>query len=40
MRRSVLLAGVLAAAALARRRRSARAERALWTEATTAPDLR
>jgi hypothetical protein len=41
MRRSLLLAGVVAAVtALLRRRRSAQAERDLWTEATAAPDLR
>jgi hypothetical protein len=41
MRRSVVLAGLLAAAAaLVRRRRAARSERDLWTEATAAPDLR
>jgi hypothetical protein len=41
MRRSVVLAGLVAdAAALLRRRRAARAERDLWTDATAAPDLR
>ena len=41
MRRPVLLAGLVAlGATLLRRRRSARDERDLWTEATTAPDLR
>jgi hypothetical protein len=41
VRRSFVLAGVVAAvAAVLRRRRAARAERDLWTEATAAPDLR
>ncbi len=41
MRRSFALAGLVAAvAALLRRRRAAQAERDLWTEATSAPDLR
>ena len=41
MRRPVLLAGVAAlVAAVLRRRRAARDERDLWTEATAAPDLR
>ncbi|HVM27521.1 MAG TPA: DLW-39 family protein [Mycobacteriales bacterium] len=42
MRRSFVLAGLVAAvAALLRRRRAgAQAERDLWTEATAAPDLR
>jgi len=41
MRRPVLLVGVAALlAAVLRRRRSARDERDLWTEATAAPDLR
>ncbi|HWH29094.1 MAG TPA: DLW-39 family protein [Mycobacteriales bacterium] len=41
MRRSIALAGVFAlVAAVLRRRRAARDERELWTEATSAPDLR
>ncbi|MCW2666949.1 MAG: hypothetical protein JWN57_1911 [Frankiales bacterium] len=42
MRRPTLLALVLAAASflLRRRRAAARADRELWTEATSAPDLR
>ena len=41
MRRSIALAGVLAlVSALLRKRRAARDERDLWTEATSAPDLR
>jgi hypothetical protein len=42
MRRPVLLGSLLSAVALllARRSRSARAERDLWTEATAEPDLR
>jgi hypothetical protein len=41
MRRSVILAGLVAAlAAVLRKRRAAQAERDLWTEATAAPDLR
>ena len=42
MRRPALLATLVGALALllARRSRSGRAERDLWTEATTAPDLR
>ena len=41
MRRSIALAGVLAlVTALLRKRRAARDERDLWTEATSAPDLR
>ena len=42
MRRPVLLAALLGAAALLVRRRTsaARAERVLWTEATRPPDLR
>jgi hypothetical protein len=41
MRRSVVMAGLLAAvAAVLRRRRAGRAERDLWNEATAAPDLR
>ncbi len=42
MRRPVLLAVLVAAAAalLQRRARSGRADKDLWTEATTTPDLR
>ncbi|MFP5220494.1 MAG: DLW-39 family protein [Actinomycetes bacterium] len=41
MRRSIALAGVVAlVTAVLRRRRAAREERDLWTEATSTPDLR
>ena len=41
MRRTALLAGLLAlGGALLRRRRAGRAEADVWTRATSAPDLR